>query len=50
MMAGMNHNMNAAKKTFPKLPPNSIGIDNFAFEPKALTVAAGTTVTWVNPR
>ncbi len=48
MMAGMNHNSNAKKKTFPKLPPNSIGIDNFAFEPKALTVAAGTTVTWVN--
>ena len=48
MMAGMNHNASAKKKTFPKLPANSIGIDNFAFEPKTLTVAAGTSVTWVN--
>ncbi|HXD23027.1 MAG TPA: plastocyanin/azurin family copper-binding protein [Gemmatimonadaceae bacterium] len=45
-MAGMSHT--GAKKSFPKLPPNSIGIDNFSFEPKTLTVAAGTTVTWVN--
>jgi 3',5'-cyclic-AMP phosphodiesterase len=46
VMAGMNHP--AAKKSFPKLPPNTIGIDNFSFEPKTLTVKAGTTVTWVN--
>lgn len=25
-----------------------VTIDNFAFEPKELTVAPGTTVTWVN--
>ncbi|MGH7655501.1 MAG: cupredoxin domain-containing protein, partial [Gemmatimonadaceae bacterium] len=47
MMAGMNHN-SAAKKTFPKLPANSIGLENFAFVPKTLTVRPGTTVTWVN--
>jgi plastocyanin len=47
-MAGMNHGAGATKKTFPKLPANTIGIDNFAFEPKALTVKTGTTVTWVN--
>jgi len=28
--------------------PNEIVIDNFAFGPKTLTVAAGTTVVWVN--
>lgn len=26
----------------------SIAIDNFSFTPKEVTVAAGTTVTWVN--
>ena len=49
MMAGTNHNAKAAKKgAFPKLPVNSIGIDNFAFEPKSVTVNVGTTITWVN--
>ena len=28
--------------------PNQIVIDNFAFSPPALTVPAGTKVTWVN--
>ncbi|MEU7141927.1 cupredoxin family copper-binding protein [Nocardia sp. NPDC046473] len=28
--------------------PNAVNIDNFAFAPSALTVKAGTTVTWVN--
>ena len=46
VMAGMNHP--TAKKSFPKLPANTIGIDNFSFEPKTLTVKPGTTVTWVN--
>jgi len=32
----------------PALGPNEIGIDNFAFAPRELTVKAGTTVTWVN--
>ena len=26
----------------------SIAIDNFSFTPKEITVAAGTTITWVN--
>jgi Icc protein len=30
------------------LGPNDIGIDNFQFTPRTLTVNAGTTVTWVN--
>ncbi len=28
--------------------PSEVKIDNFAFGPQELTVAAGTTVTWVN--
>src|SRR5205807_1773041 len=28
--------------------PGQIVIDNFAFAPATLTVAAGTTVTWIN--
>ena len=30
------------------LAPNEIGIDNFDFTPKVLTVKAGTRVTWIN--
>jgi plastocyanin len=50
MMAGMNHEADATRSRTPrpKLPPNAVGIDNFAFEPKTLTVRAGTTVTWLN--
>ena len=48
MMAGTNRGAAAKKRVFAKLPANSIGIDNFAFEPKALTMKTGTTVTWVN--
>ena len=32
----------------PPAASNQIAIDNFAFKPATLTVAAGTTVTWVN--
>jgi plastocyanin len=28
--------------------PNQVTIDNFAFRPRLLTVAAGTKVTWIN--
>ncbi len=28
--------------------PNTITIDNFSFGPQTLTVAPGTTVTWIN--
>jgi len=30
------------------LGANQIGIDNFSFTPKTLTVKAGTSVTWIN--
>jgi plastocyanin len=26
----------------------TVGIDNFSFAPKEITVAKGTTITWVN--
>ena len=29
-------------------PPAGVSIDNFAFGPQAVTIAAGTTVTWTN--
>jgi plastocyanin len=30
------------------IEPNTITIDNFSFGPQILTVAPGTTVTWIN--
>jgi Icc protein len=36
-----------SRKTTP-LGPMDIGIDNFNFTPPTLTVAAGSTVTWIN--
>jgi Icc protein len=38
----------ASKAPAPAAVTDQITIDNFAFSPKALTVAAGKTVTWVN--
>jgi plastocyanin len=40
----------AAKTPGPAQPAdaNRVNIDNFAFNPRTLTVAAGTKVTWVN--
>jgi|SRR5215472_8482798 len=36
-------------KTIAEKPvPNQIVIENFSFAPATLTVAAGTTVTWIN--
>jgi amicyanin len=32
----------------PVHEPNTVTIDNFSYLPQELTVAAGTTVTWVN--
>ena len=29
-------------------PTSTVSIDNFSFGPQALTVKAGTTVTWIN--
>jgi plastocyanin len=35
-------------RTSAPLGPNDIGIDNFAFTPPTLDVAAGTRITWIN--
>lgn len=35
------------KQTEPH-PKSEVAIDNFAFKPRVLTVAAGTEVTWTN--
>ena len=49
MMAGMNRGVMAARRRpLGTLPANTIGVDNFAFAPRTLTVRAGTTVTWRN--
>jgi plastocyanin len=37
-----------ARTPVPKAETNQVVIDNFAFRPQLLTVAAGTKVTWVN--
>jgi 3',5'-cyclic-AMP phosphodiesterase len=37
-----------ASRGRPARGPNDVGIDNFAFTPRVLTVKAGTEVTWVN--
>ena len=46
--AMMNDSTKRAKRGSMSLGANEIGIDNFAFTPKTLTVARGTTVTWIN--
>ncbi|MEO7083290.1 MAG: metallophosphoesterase [Gemmatimonadaceae bacterium] len=49
--AAATHDMMMRKKTQRAAAPlgaNEIGIDNFAFQPVTLTVARGTTVTWIN--
>jgi plastocyanin len=38
----------ATTKPAATAPGPMVKIENFQFEPKELTVAAGTTVTWVN--
>jgi plastocyanin len=40
----------AAKPSAADAPvaPNQVTIDNFAFNPKTLTVPVGTEVTWIN--
>ena len=45
--AAMIHGVSIARAAEEKTAP-SIAIDNFSFTPKELTVAAGTTITWVN--
>jgi plastocyanin len=37
-----------ARAAEQKSAAQSVSIDNFSFTPKEVTVAAGTTITWVN--
>jgi 3',5'-cyclic-AMP phosphodiesterase len=49
--AAATHDAMMQKRTQRAAAPlaaNEIGIDNFAFQPAALTVPRGTTVTWIN--
>jgi plastocyanin len=47
-MAGMDRPGMAPPTQTAAMAPNTIEINNFAFGPETLTVAAGTTVTWTN--
>jgi plastocyanin len=46
--AAMIHGSSIARAAEEKNVASSISIDNFSFTPKEITVAAGTTITWVN--
>jgi len=46
--AAMIHGTQIARAAAEKNAAASITIDNFSFTPKEITVAAGTTITWVN--
>jgi plastocyanin len=46
--ATMIHGSQIARAAEEKNAAASITIDNFSFSPKEITVAAGTTITWVN--
>lgn len=47
-MPGMKMKMDATPVDVAPTEPNAVNINNFAFSPKELTVAVGTTVTWTN--
>jgi len=46
--AAMIHGSQIARAAEEKNAAASITIDNFSFTPKEVTVAVGTTITWVN--
>jgi plastocyanin len=46
--SAMIHGGPIARAAEQKGTAQSISIDNFSFTPKEITVAAGTTITWVN--
>jgi plastocyanin len=46
--AAIIHGTQSARAAVEKNAEASIMIDNFSFSPKEITVAVGTTVTWVN--
>ena len=47
-MPGMKMTTDATPVDVPPTESNAVNINNFAFSPKELTVAVGTTVTWTN--
>jgi len=47
-MPGMSHMAVTRRAAMPVAGPDQVLIDNFAFGPATLTVARGTTVTWIN--
>lgn len=47
-MPGMKMKMDVTPVDVAPTEPNVVNINNFAFSPKELTVAVGTTVTWTN--
>jgi plastocyanin len=44
----MNNTPGVNPSTDSPTAPNQVTIDNFAFNPKTLTVSVGTEVTWIN--
>ena len=47
-MPGMKMTPGATPVDIAPTEPNTVNINSFAFSPKELTVAVGTTVTWTN--
>jgi plastocyanin len=47
-LLGLSLCMGATAQTTQPAPSVTVGIDNFNFTPKNLTVDVGTAVTWVN--
>ena len=46
--AAMIHGNSVVRAADEKKAASSISIDNFSFTPREITVAPGTTITWVN--
>jgi plastocyanin len=46
--AAMIHGVSITQAAENKTAPVTVTVDNFSFTPKEITVAAGTTITWVN--
>lgn len=47
LLAGSS-SVKAANTEQPSAPSTEVKIDNFSFGPQTITVAVGTTVTWIN--
>ena len=46
--SAMIHGVSIARAAENKNAAVTVTVDNFSFTPKEITVAAGTTITWVN--